>query len=164
MRIRHIITVLLAGLSGCAASVPVTQAGAYDYTDFPDVEITGIDPETLSEAEQEILYILAKYCQAMVDKDIDTMRSLVPEDMIFTHMSGRRQTREEYFADVQGGQLNYYRIGISDPRIAVDGDRAEVTYTSILEADAYGAHGTYRMSGTHYWQYRDRAWQAANGN
>jgi len=38
----------------------------------------------------------------MTDADIDTMRELVSEDAVFTHMSGRQQTREEYFADVAG--------------------------------------------------------------
>lgn len=32
----------------------------------------------------------------MTDADIDTMRELVPEDMTFTHMSGRQQTREKW--------------------------------------------------------------------
>ena len=31
------------------------------------------------------------------------MRELVSEDMVFTHMSSRQQTREEYFADVEDG-------------------------------------------------------------
>ena len=32
--------------------------------------------------------------QAMIDKDVDTMRKLTTEDKTFTHMSGKTQTRE----------------------------------------------------------------------
>ena len=132
----------------------------YDLKQFENVNITGIDLSSLSEEDLAVLYAQARYCQAMTDADIDTMRELVSEDMIFTHMSGRQQTREEYFADVADGSLNYFTIGIADPVIKVDGDKAQITYTSVLNANAYGARGTYRMKGTHYYELRDGSWIA----
>ena len=98
----------------------------------------------------------------MTEADIDTMRELVAEDTIFTHMSGKQQTREEYFADVADGSLDYYTIGISSPVIEIDGDKASVTYTSILYANAYGAEGTYRIKGTHPYEKRDGEWILVN--
>lgn len=115
------------------------------------------DPRELS-----VLYAQARYCQAMTDADIDTMRELVSEDMVFTHMSGRKQTREEYFADVADGSLNYFTIGIENPVIEADGDKARITYTSVLNADAYGARGTYRIKGTHHYALRDGSWILVN--
>ena len=138
------------------------KAMRYDFEKFSNVNITGIDIASLTEEELAVLYAQARYCQAMTDADIDTMRELVSEDMIFTHMSGRQQTREEYFADVVDGSLNYFTIGIADPVIRVDSDKAQITYTSVLNANAYGARGTYRMKGTHHYEKRDGAWIAAN--
>ena len=46
--------------------------------------------------------------------------------------------------------------------IKVDGDNAQMTYTSVLNANAYGARGTYRMKGTHDYEKRDGAWIAVN--
>ena len=134
----------------------------YDFTVFTNVEITGIDLGSLTKEELDLLYQAARYCQAMTDKDIDTMREIVSEDMIFAHMSGMRQTREEYFADVADGSLTYYTIGMADPVIEIDGDRAIVTYTSILNVNAYGARGTFRMKGSHHYENRDGAWIAVN--
>ena len=135
---------------------------AYDFTIFTNVEITGIDLNTLTKEELSVLYQAARYCQAMTDKDIDTIREIVSEDMVFVHMSGMRQTREEYFADVANGSLTYYTIGMADPVIEIDGDQAIVTYTSILNANAYGARGTFRMKGSHHYENRDGAWIAVN--
>ena len=90
------------------------------------------------------------------------MRQIVSEDMTFTHMSGMKQTREEYFADVADGSLTYYAIGMENPVVAVDGDLATVTYTSVLTANAYGAQGTFRMKGTHYYQRINGEWIAVN--
>lgn len=135
---------------------------AMDFSVFKYVEITGIDLSTLSESQLEILYQQAQYCQAMTDADTDTMRELVAEDMTFTHMSGKRQTREEYFADIENGSLRYFTIGIENPTITVDGDTASIAYTSVLNANAYGARGTYRISGTHWFERRNGSWVAVN--
>ena len=148
-------------------AVPESEEGAtstmgYDFGEFPNVSITGIDLASLSDEELAVLYAQAKYCQAMTDADIEVMRELVSEDKTFTHMSGLQQTREEYFADVADGSLNYFTIGIADPVIMVDGDIAQLTYTSVLNANAYGARGTFHMKGTHHYEKRDGAWIIVN--
>ena len=135
---------------------------AYDTLSFPNVDITRIDLSSLTQEELAVLRQAARYCEAMTEADIDTMREIVSEDMVFTHMSGRQQTREEYFADVADGSLRYYTIGMGKPIVQVDGDRATVTYTSVLNANAYGARGTFRMKGTHHYEKRDGAWIAVN--
>ncbi len=145
-----------------AESEETAETMGYDFEQFSNVNITGIDIPSLNKEELAVLYAQARYCQAMTDADIDTMRELVSEDMVFTHMSGMQQTREEYFADVADGSLDYFTIGIADPVIKVEGDRAEITYTAVLNANAYGARGTYRMKGTHHYEKRDGAWIAVN--
>ncbi len=134
----------------------------YDFSAFTNVELTGADLSAMSEEETAVLYQQAKYCQAMTDADTDTMKELVSEDMVFTHMSGRQQTRDEYFADVEDGSLRYFTIGIDSPVVEVDGDVASVTYTSVLNANAYGARGTYRMKGTHWFEKRNGDWISVN--
>ena len=134
----------------------------YDFSGFINVEISGIDPDTLTEDELSVLYRQAEYCQAMTDADIGKMREIVSEDMVFTHMSGKQQTREEYFSDIANGRLNYFTIEIENPEIEVDGDSAEIHFTSVLNANAYGARGTFRMTGTHCYERIDGVWIAVN--
>lgn len=138
------------------------ESTGYDFSEFTNVELTGTDLSDLSEEERSVRYQQARYCQAMTDADTGTMREIVSETMVFTHMSGRRQTREEYFADVENGSLRYFTVGIEKPVVAVNGDLASVTYTSVLNADAYGARGTYRMSGTHWYKKQGDDWIAVN--
>lgn len=146
----------------CAAALAEGTEMKYDFSIFTNVTLKGIDTSTLNEDELSVLHQAARYCQAMTEADIDTMRQIVSEDMAFTHMSGRTQTREEYFADVADGSLTYYAIGMEDPVVAVDGDMATVTYTAALTANAYGARGTFWMKGTHYYQKIDGEWIAVN--
>ena len=133
-----------------------------DFSVFNNVEITGINTSELSTDEQAVLYQQARYCQAMTEADTETMREITSPDMIFTHMSGRQQTREEYFADIADGNLQYFTIGIENPVVNIKGSYASVSYTSVLNANAYGARGTYRMAGTHWYEKQGKNWIACN--
>lgn len=173
MRKSLFIILLLLILTGCAAETGMYSLSDsevqemllqdYDFSAFANVEIRGIDLSTLKKEELSVLYQQARYCQAMTEADIETMREIVSEDMVFTHMSGKQQSREEYFADVANGRLNYFTIGIENPVIDVNGDSAAIAFTSVLNANAYGARGTFRMSGTHKYEMRDGKWVAVNG-
>ena len=153
---------ILLALLLCAAALAEESDMKYDFSVFTNVKLAGVDISSLNEDALSALYQAARYCQAMTEADIDTMREIVSEDMIFTHMSGMKQTREEYFADVADGSLSYYAIGMEHPAVAVDGDMAAVSYTSVLSANAYGARGTFRMNGTHYYRRIDGEWIAVN--
>lgn len=69
---------------------------------------------------------------------------MVPEDAAFAHMSGR-----------------YFTIGIENPIASVNGARASIDFTSVLNANTYGARGTYRIHGVHLWDTVDG--RLANG-
>ena len=135
---------------------------ALDFSVFNNVEITGINTSELSADEQAVLYQQARYCQAMTEADTETMAEITSPDMIFTHMSGRQQTREEYFADIADGNLQYFTIGIENPVVNIKGSYASVSYTSVLNANAYGARGTYRIDGTHWYEKHGENWIACN--
>lgn len=138
------------------------QMARFDFSDFPNVELINADLDGMTEEQLSVLYQQARYCQAMTDADTETLRQLVSENTTFTHMSGRKQTREEYFADIENGNLKYFMIGIDSPIVTVNGNSASVTFTSVLNANAYGARGTYRMSGTHFWEKKNGKWVAVN--
>ena len=134
----------------------------FDFSVFNNVKITGINVSELSEEEQDVLYQQARYCQAMTEADTETMMEITSPDMIFTHMSGRQQTRDEYFADIEDGNLQYFTIDIENPVVNISGNYASVTYTSVLNANAYGARGTYRIDGIHWYEKQGENWIACN--
>lgn len=139
------------------------MAVQYDFKAFRNIEISGGSLSSFNDEELAVLYTHAKYTQAMVDADAETFREIVSEDKIFTHMSGKKQSREEFLSDIVRGRLNYHRIGIENPSVRVNGDRACVTCTSALTANAYGAVGTFHIKGTHHYQKRNGSWIQVNG-
>ena len=157
---------LFSGACAHSSRQPATKesetVAQYDALSTNHVRISGVDEAALSDAQKALLQRVVQYCEAMVNADTEAMRDMVAEEKTYTHMSGKQQSREEYFADVANGRLRYFTIGIENPVIKVDGNKAQITYTSILNANAYGARGTYRMSGTHIYEKRDGAWISVN--
>ena len=134
----------------------------FDFSVFDNVEITGINVSELSAEEQAVLYQQTRYCQAMTEADTETMMEITSPDMIFTHMSGRQQTRDEYFADIEDGDLQYFTMGIENPVVNISDNYASVSYISVLNANAYGARGTYRINGIHWYEKQGENWIACN--
>ncbi len=55
------------------------------------------DNSNLSNGEEMVLNRYKEMQQAMIDKDIDKLNKIVKDGTTFTHMSGKNQTKEEYF-------------------------------------------------------------------
>lgn len=100
----------------------------------------------MTKDEMDVLAAYEKMQQAMIDKDIETMRRLVSKDKTFTHMSGKKQTREQFFGEIMDGTLNYYRSDIKDPRFTVNGDRARLKASVTLTAKVYGMSGSWTLN------------------
>ena len=100
-------------ISNNTSEIITTESGDdmtnYDFSTLTNVELINADMGSMTDEQLSVLYAQARYCQAMTDADIDTMRELVSENMTYTHMSGMTQTREEYFADIADGSLRYKR-------------------------------------------------------
>lgn len=103
--------------------------------------------ESDMNAEQKaVLAAFERMQQAMIDKDVETMLSLVTEDKTFTHMSGKKQTKEEFFGEIADGTLNYYQYEIHNPVVTVNGDTATLTADTTLTAKVYGMSGRWTLA------------------
>ena len=116
----------------------------------------------LSSEEQEILNRYKEMQQAMVDKDIKKLREIVKDDTTFTHMSGRTQTREEYFADIESKALDYQSYTIENPVVTIDGNKAALKARVTLTANAYGAQGSYPFNVNAHFEKINNEWLYTN--
>ena len=116
----------------------------------------------LSSEEQEILNRYKEMQQAMIDKDIDKLNKIVKDGTTFTHMSGKTQTKEEYFEDIRRGSLDYQSYTIEDPKVTIDGNKAILKARVTLTANAYGAQGTYPFNVSAYFEKINGEWLYTN--
>ena len=113
---------------------------------------------TITTDQSAVLETYEIFEQAMIDKDIDTLNDLVTADKTFTHMSGKVQTKEEFFGEIEDGTLNYYSYKLNSPVVTVDGDTALLTGSTTLEAKVYGASGTWTLKTNQHFIKQDGKW------
>lgn len=95
---------------------------------------------------------------AMIKKDRDAMERYFDEKLTFTHMSGKKQTREEFIGEILDGTLNYYKIDTKDYSISVTGDTARMKVTHTLTAKVYGISGAWTLAGENTYRKRGGIW------
>ena len=125
------------------------------------LEALGMKRANTTEAAQ----VLAAYeaiQQAMIDKDIETLDRLYLDGTTFTHMSGKTQTKDEFFEEIEDGTLNYFAYEIQHSQIAVDGDEASLAASVALTAKVYGASGTWTLPVNTHFTKIDGQWVAHN--
>ena len=113
---------------------------------------------TITTDQSAVLETYERFEQAMIDKDIDTLNDLVTADKTFTHMSGKVQTKEQFFGEIEDGTLNYYSYKLNSPVVTVDGDTALLTGSTTLEAKVYGASGTWTLKTNQHFVKQDGKW------
>jgi len=95
----------------------------------------------------EIEDLYRSYWEYMIDKDVEGLRSIMAEDYYLLHMTGTRQTAEEFLSGLKGGTFNYYSADHDEITVEVRGEEAALTGKSRVLAAVYGG-------GKHSWRLR----------
>lgn len=116
----------------------------------------GVPPMTTEEKGVYATYQAIN--NAMIEKDRAAMERYFDENLTFTHMSGKKQTREEFISEIMDGTLNYFKVDTKDYSISVDGDTAHMKVTHTLTAKVYGISGSWTLGGENTYKKRDGIW------
>lgn len=112
----------------------------------------------MTTEEKEVYAAYQAINTAMIEKDQAAMERYFDENLIFTHMSGKKQTREEFIGEIMDGTLNYYKIETKNYSISVDGDTAHMKVTHTLTAKVYGISGAWTLTGENTYKKRGGIW------
>ena len=95
--------------------------------------------------EQAIRKVYEDMYRAMIAKDTVALGNLLSDDSVLIHMTGHRQPRKEYLAEIAAGVLNYYSVDTDALEITVNGETARMIGRSRVNAAVYGG-------GRHTWR------------
>ena len=112
----------------------------------------------MTTEEKEVYSAYEAINNAMIEKDRAAMERYFDKDLIFTHMSGKKQTREEFIGEIMDGMLNYFKVDTKDYSINVDGDTARMKVTHTLTAKVYGISGSWTLGGENTYKKRSGIW------
>lgn len=89
------------------------------------------DIETIKE-------IYRRYWKCMIDKEESELRSLMSDDYYLMHITGTRQSIDEFISGLLDGTFNYYSAEHDDIQISVNGNTATMVGKSKVLAAVYG--------------------------
>lgn len=95
---------------------------------------------------QQIENLYREMYQAMVAKDTVTLNRVHADEFVLVHMTGMRQSKNEYIDAIADGTLNYYSAQHEQMEVSINGDSATLTgYSRVTAAVFGGGRSTWRL-------------------
>ena len=90
-----------------------------------------------------------KMYDAMIRKDADALSAVLDDSFVLVHMTGMQQPKAVFMQSVLDGTLNYYSAQHEHTPVRVNGDSAELTGQSRVNAAVFGG-------GRHTWRLQQK--------
>lgn len=100
-----------------------------------------------------------KRFEAMTKNDLDTLGTLLADDLTYHHSSGAADSKAAYIETLRTGKTRYHTIEPSDVSVRVYGTTAIVTGTAKLSFTSNGQPVNATLRYTDVWVQRGNAWQ-----
>lgn len=104
--------------------------------------------------------IYRRYWKCMIDKDESELRSLMSDDYYLMHITGTRQSIDEFISGLLDGTFNYYSAEHDDIQISVNGNTATMVGKSKVLAAVYGGgKSRWRLRGDFTLRKENENWK-----
>src|SRR3954452_18362654 len=97
--------------------------------------------------------------QAMLDADLGKLDELCADELSYTHSSGVRDTKAEYFEKIRTGYYVYHRIDHPVQRVEVAGDTAIVVGRMTADIHSGGVRKTIDNLALSVWTRSAGQWR-----
>ncbi len=108
---------------------------------------------------QLIIDLDKKRMQAMAAKDIDTLNTVLADDLIYTHSSARLDTKQSLIGAMQSGATVYTSLEASDVKAQDLGDTVVLTGVAQIKVMSNGKPNAFGVRFTDVYAKRQGRWQ-----
>lgn len=110
--------------------------------------------------EEKITELYKDYWNYMIKKNIEGLRGLMSSDYYLYHMTGVKQSVDEFLNGLKNGIFNYYSAEHDDIIVKVYGDEATMIGKSRVVAAVYGGgKGSWRLQGDFTLRKENDTWK-----
>ncbi|MDA6089072.1 nuclear transport factor 2 family protein [Lactobacillus amylovorus] len=114
--------------------------------------------EILTE-EQAVAETIRKQVKGMIDGDLDLLKEVISPDAVFYHITGAKQSRDEWLRQIKLGRMHYFGSREILMQATVNGDEARVINRNQLDARIYGFRNTWPLESRAKLRKIDGKWQ-----
>jgi ketosteroid isomerase-like protein len=116
----------------------------------------------MSEDNEKILAVFNQINDAMVNKDIETLNTILSDDYVSVHMTGYKQSKEEWLEQIENEEMKYFKIMPQKTTITIDGNTAILNCHTKIDARIYGFRNTWNMKTEMHFYKRGDIWYPVN--
>lgn len=99
---------------------------------------------TLGSTSMGALY--ETMCEAMVAGDTAQLEILLADDFTLTHMTGYVQSKTEWLAAIDSGDMQYHRMETVEATSSLEGTPPRLTARTLTDATIWGSRTTWRLT------------------
>ena len=110
--------------------------------------------------KEQIIQLYKEMYTSMVNKDRSELERVHDDSFVLVHMTGMRQSKQDYINAIMDGTLNYYSAEHEDLSVEINGDAAVLTGQSYVAAAVFGGgRSNWRLQQKCSMKKVDGAWK-----
>ena len=110
--------------------------------------------------EEQIKELYRSYWNYMIDKNAEGLRDLMAGDYYLRHMTGVKQSVDEFLKGLLNGTFNYYSAEHDEIIVNINGDTATMIGKSRVLAAVYGGgKNSWRLQGDFTLRKENGSWK-----
>jgi ketosteroid isomerase-like protein len=111
------------------------------------------------DVEKAVLAAEKVWADAVVHGDAATLKQVVADDLMYTHSSGKTETKAEFIQAATSGGTTYKSIEFEDTKVRQFGTTAVVTHKAVITTVQTGVAHLYL---TEVWALKGGKWLLAS--
>ena len=109
--------------------------------------------------EQMIIDLDKKRMTAMAQKDVATLKNVLCKGLVYTHSSGRLDTKQSLIEGMESGSTVYTSMEPSDVKAQDLGNAVVLTGVAAISVNSRGKPNSFRVRFTDVYENQDGTWR-----
>ena len=109
--------------------------------------------------EQMIIDLDRKRMTAMAQKDVAALKTMLCKGLVYTHSSGRQDTKESIIANMESGSTVYTSVVPSEVKAQDLGNAVVLTGIAAISVMNHGKPNAFRVRFTDVYENQNGTWR-----
>src|SRR5687768_13338970 len=109
--------------------------------------------------EQMIIDLDKKRMTAMAEKDVESLKKMLCKGLVYTHSSGRQDTKQSLIDGMESGSTVYTSMVPSDVKAQDLGNAVVLTGVAAISVNSKGKPNSFRVRFTDVYENQNGTWR-----
>lgn len=109
--------------------------------------------------EQMIIDLDKQRMTAMAQKDVAALKNMICKGLVYTHSSGRQDTKQSLLEGMESGTTVYTSIVPSEVKAQDVGNAVVLTGVAAISVDSKGKSNSFRVRFTDVYENQNGTWR-----